>query len=188
MKGFSLIEILVVLSIASIAGTLLVSSLIQNNNLFLKQSTKISQGVNLNDTTSQISDSIKNASSIAATCPCPQVYTTNDQTIVAAIPSVNATGDILSNTFDYLVITRDSQNTAILRKIIYPNALSSRKSENQVLATTLSLVQFRYYDNNGNSVSPTAAGKINFTINVKPTNGLSSEQSSSSGQINLRND
>ncbi len=187
MKGFTLIEVLVAAATASVAGVLLITVLVQNNGLVYDQSAKVSQSLNLNDTTSQINDLVKNASAIVTTNLIGSpTYTTNAATLVLSLPSLDASGNIISDTFDYAVITKDS-DPQILKKIIFKAPASTRKVENKVLASKLDAVSFLYLDDNGNTVSPTAATKINYTINLKQRIGVGNEQSSTSGQINLRN-
>lgn len=187
MKGFTLIEVLVAAATAAVAGILLITVLVQNNGLVYDQSAKVSQTLSLNDAASNINDLIKNASAIVATnLVGSPTYTTSNTTLVLALPSLDSSGNIISDTFDYAVIARDP-SSQVLRKIIFKAPSSIRRVENIVLANKLDSVTFSFLDDNGNSVSPTAASKINYTINLKQKIGVGSEQSSASGQINLRN-
>lgn len=187
MRGFTLIEVLVAAATASVAGILLITVLVQNNGLVYDQSAKVSQSLNLNDAASNINDLVKNASAIAATNLIGSpTYTTNSSTLVLSLPSLDASGNIISDTFDYAVITKDT-NPQVLKKIVFKSPSSTRRVENIVLAGKLDSVVFSYLDDNGNTVSPTAATKVNYTINLKQKIGVGNEQSSASGEINLRN-
>lgn len=189
MKGLSLIEIIVTTTIAALIGTALVTFLMQSNGIFFNQNSKITQGVSLNTATSQITNSIKTASSIAAAYPqsSPQ-YTTNSSTLILSLPAIDAQSLVIDNVYDFIVITKDPQKPYILRKLVFPSVgQSSRKSENMVLATNLSSVTFLYYDNNGNTVAPTQAAKVNFTVNLNTKSGLDSQTGSASATVNLRN-
>lgn len=190
MKGLSLAEVLVVVSISAIVGVLLVSFVVQNNNLFISQTAKVSQGLSANQASSQISEAIKQASAVAAVClppSCSTEYISSLSVLVLTLPAINAAGDVIENIVDYLVISADSSNSRVLRKLVFPNSLSSRKAANQVLATKLLQLKFIYLDSSGNQVSPTSASRVNFTVNLLEKAGFSSEQSSASGQVNLRN-
>lgn len=186
--GFSLVETLIVTSIAAIVGVLVLMILVQNNGLFTLQQAKVEQGLNINDASYQIENSIKSASSVAASYTSGgTTYTSSLTTLVLSVPTVNASGSVLASTYDYIVITKDSQNQAILKKFYFPDIQSSHKSENMVLSTKLLLANFYYYNSLGTPVTPTSAVSVNFVITLKNQLGIKNEQSSASSQVNLRN-
>ena len=186
--GFTLVESLIGMSLAGIIGVLLISTLAQNNSLFSNQNANINQGILLNQSSSQINDLIRSASSVALNNPfgSPQ-YTSSAEVLVLALPSINSTGDVIDNIYDYAVITKDIDDPKILKEIIFPNTLSSRKSKNQILSTRLSNLAFQYYDDANNSVASNLATKINFVIFQSEKAGNSDVQSNVSGQVSLRN-
>lgn len=187
-RGFTLVEILAAISVTVIAGYLLLATLVQTNTNFLDQNSQIKEGLGLNDTTTIINESIKSAAAVAASSPTTPVYNSGATTLVLALPSIDASGNIIGGVFDYLVVTRDSSIPTILRQIIFPNLpQSSRKAQNRVLLTDLSLIHFTYLDSNGNGVTPSSAAKVNYVINVSERVGLSARASSASSEINLRN-
>lgn len=187
-NGFSLVEVLIAVTVSGLAGILIVALLVQNNGLFFQQSAKVSQGLRINDAASQVSELIKSSSSVSSTnlIGSPE-YSTGSDTLVLALPAFDSSGNLLTNVYDYGIITRDSQNLNLLRKIIFTDSASARKSENRVLATKLVRLTFVYFDDSGNVVSSTSATRINFTINLDEKAGYKTQQSSASGQINLRN-
>lgn len=187
MRGFTLIELLVSFSITIVAGALLVVILGQNNSIFLKQQSNVLQGVSLNEAGLLISDSIKQASSVAETSPTTPVYTTNINTLVLQVPSTDNSGNVIPNVFDYFVIAPDNLLPNILRLMVFPTSPSVRRSQDRVLLTTLSNIRFLYFNSAGVQVSPTSAEKINYTINLREKAGLVYQQSSASGEVNLRN-
>lgn len=188
--GFTLIEALIGVTISSIVGVLLISLLTQNNGLLTQQSAKVSQGTSLNDTETQISELIKSSSSVISSYPVisPQ-YMTGLTTLVLAIPALDSSGAAVDNVSDYVVITKDPSNSKLLRKMIFPdtNLPSTRKSQNQVLLTRLSLLEFTYLDNANQIVSPTSATKIKYVINQQENTGNGEIVTSANAQINLRN-
>lgn len=188
MKGMSLVEVIIASAIAGVIGVLLVGFLVQNNGIYFNQTSKISQGTSLNDSSSKIDSVIKNASSVALNYPIsnPQ-YTSDTSTLVLALPSIDSQSTIIENTFDYAVIAKDAQKPNVLRKQIFPNPSSSRKSENTVLSTTLSQITFLYYDSTGHIVSPTLATKVAYSINQNQKASFGNQTSSFSGQVNLKN-
>lgn len=185
----SLVELLIAVSISAVAIVILASMFVNNNSLFFQQSTKVSQGLSINDALTQISKDIRSAAFIAGsyTQSTPS-YTTGEETIVIAIPAIDSNGKNLVNVYDYIVITKDPSSQKILRRHLFPDAASSRSSSKSVLATNLSLIKFSYLDNNNVNVTPQNATKVLYTINFSEKAGLSIEESSRSGEINLRND
>lgn len=184
-KGFTLIEVLLITTIASIIGISLISTLVQSNRLYSQQSVKVSQGLNINDASSQISDIIRSSAGVTASY---STYTSSSTTLIVKLPSYDSSSNTIDNLFDYAVITIDPVKPMILKKLVIPNPQSKRLSENKVLASNLSKLQFYYYDNNGLIVAPIAASKINYVINLSQKAGTGSQQSSASGQVSLRND
>lgn len=186
--GFTLIEIIIASSIAVFAAIVLTSILIQSNGLYIRQNSKINQGVDLNFAASKINEAVKQAIFVATNYTSPQgtLYTTGANTLVLAIPAIDASQMVIEGTYDFVVITKDDQKP-VLRRQIFPAAGSFRKSENLVLTTNLSDVSFLYYDNTGSVVSPNSATRIKYTINLSQNAALSNQSGSITNQINLKN-
>src|SRR5579872_5427522 len=141
-SGFTLIELIIAISITVVAGSLLIVILGQNNNIFLQQESTINEGMSANNASLVISDAIKQAAAIAASSPTNPVYTTNINTIVLQLPSIDGSGNIISNSFDYIVIAPDNSKPAILRYQVFPTSPSVRASANRVLLTNLASLRF----------------------------------------------
>ncbi len=189
-KAFTLLEVLIVVLVSSIVGVLLIQSLIQNNGVFYQQSARISEGLNLNDATAQITQDIKSAASIAANYPAttPYQYSSSSNTLLLKIPSVDVSGNVIDQTYDYIVIASDLAKPNYLRRQIFVTSPSSRGTVNKVIINNFSKIIFYYYDVNGNITSPTQAVKINFVLNNVSQLGTNQQTSSSSGEVTLRND
>lgn len=187
-KGFTLLELVITLSIAAVAGVLLIQLLVQNNGLFFQQQATVSQGLNLNNAVSQISNDIRSSNGVVSGYPIisPTILS-SQSSLVISIPSIDPSGNVISNTYDYIVVGQDGQNSSLLREWLYSDPASSRTSKNRVLVKDLSLIRFYYMNSNGVVVSPTQASKINFVINISTKLGVSNQQSSSSAQVILRN-
>lgn len=189
-QGFTLIELLIALGITAIAGSLLIIILIQNNGLFISENTKISQGLSLNDAQSVIDDAIRTASSVSVTCPTPPCtgsFSSASNQIVLKVPSLDESGLVIKDVYDYIVIAPDFANAKILTKKVFPDTQSRRPSQTQVLTTSLSLIQFIYLNQTNGVVAPAQAEKVNFILNLANQVGLNQQISSSSGQVSLRN-
>jgi type II secretory pathway component PulJ len=186
--GFTLAEILIVLAASAIVGTILISILIQGSSLFSHQSTKVSQNLSLNSTSNQISQSIQFASSIASNYTNGGFsYTTSNKTLIAKIPSLDSSGNVIENKFDTLIIMPDPIKNNQLKKILFVDPLSYRKSENSVITTNLSYLEFIYLNDNGIQTSPQTATRVDFIVKVAEKAGQTVQESSVSGRINLKN-
>lgn len=189
MRGFSLVEILIGVSIASVAGVILISLLSQNSSLVSDQNVKINQGLEINTARPLIDETLKAGSSIVSQYPATgsPTYTTGTESIVLSVPSINAQGLTINNTYDYLVLFKDPDNPRVLKKKLIVDPLSTRSSEDRVLLTKLSSIQFTYLNSSGQEISPTQASKIRYIVNVTDLVATEEKMSSVSGTINLRN-
>lgn len=186
-SGFTLVEVLVAASITAVVGMLLVAIFTQTGQLFVSQSQKISQGLGLNDAIGEITDDLSNTASISLSYPSPSpLFTTSGTTIIFTVPSIDASGNIIANTFDHFVYTQDPSQPNILRKYIYKNAVSNRQDQNSVLLTDLSSLQFEYLDDNKVATTPVNAKWVNVIINLS-SSGLNPENSTARAQARLKN-
>ncbi len=186
--GFTLIEVLITLTIAAVAGGLIVQVVIQNNGLFYQETTKVSHGLTLNTAKHMLQNDLKTASSIASGYPVSAPnFITSSTLLVLQVPSVDSSGNIIENVYDYIVYSKDPNTPKIFRKNYYPDPASSKKSQNQVLLTELSFLEFTYLNQSGVVVSPAAASSVMFTLKVNTQVGLVKQEASTSGNISLRN-
>lgn len=189
-KGLTLLELLIVASVGAVAGFLLISSMIQSNDVFFRETGRVQEGLSLNDALTIVSKDIKSAAKISLSYPeSGQIqHQTSEEVLVLKIPSIDSEGAVLEGTYDYIVIYKDLTNPInFLRKVI-PTSPSQKGAQENVLLKNLKKVSFYYLDKNGNAVSPTQAEKINFFINTETKFGLNSQVSSASSEVNLRND
>lgn len=170
-KGLTLIEVLVAMGIATVAGVLLLVIIVNSAGLFTDQSSKVSAGLSVNDAFSQIKASIKQASAISDESGPNQ--------LVLRVLSIDSAGNIIENTYDDFIVMVDQKN---LHFKTTPHPLSFRKNGDSILANNVDNLNFQYF----NSVSPpaevipTSASKVRISLSVK-TNTATAE-------ANLRND
>lgn len=189
LKGLSLIEVLIVITIAALASGLIVNLMVSSSRLFVDQSAQISHGLSLNQAKLELTELIKSSSGVAAQYPAQgtPLYTTDANTLVIKLPGITSGGDVTDAFFDYAVIEADSAQPAILRKQIFKDSQSTRKAENKVLSTSLDSLVFNYLDLSNNITSPTQAVRVGFEIKLSTKSGFSENQNQGSGTINLKN-
>ena len=187
--GLTLVEAIIAVAIAAVLGILLPIIIVNSSNIFYKQTSKVSQGLGLNDALSKMKETIKESSSVAPAYPASgsPVYTSASQQIVLKIPSLDVSGNTISNTYDYFVFFLDADK---LRSKIFPDVSSTRKSGNQILATNVNTLSFKYYNSvtPPQEVLPTSATKVKITLSLRQKSGQEYEQNTATSEANLRND
>lgn len=187
-KGFTLIEVLVATAITTIAGSLLFVIMVNSLGLYSHQSSKVQTSLDINDALSYIRAGIKQASSIAVSyTDGGTTYTTGASQLVFKVASIDSSGSIVSDTYDFFVVFANNQ---VLRFKVFPGPGSARGSVDRVLSASLNSLTFQYL-NNANppvEVAPTAAKRIRISLSLKQKIGLSSEESIATTEANLRND
>lgn len=187
-KGLTLVEVLLAVGVGIIVSTLLLVIMVNSAGLFYKESSKLQEGLNTNDALARVRASIKESSSVAASYTSgTTTYTSSATQIVLKIPSVDSSGNIIANTFDYTIFFLEQ--TKFRYKLI-PNSQSSRKSQDQIFSTSVDNLTIKYLDsqNPPSEVAPTSAKKIKLALRLKQKNGQDIEQITATSEANLRND
>lgn len=183
-KGFSLVEVLISLFIAITSGILLMVIIVNSIGLFYSQSSKLEQGVGVNEVLSKVKETVREASSIAVSYSS---YTTSATQLVLKIPAINSLGDIIPSTFDHFIFHKDQDK---LRFKVFPDSLSSRKTQDQILSSNVLNLLFQYYNSQvpPQEVLPSSAVKVRITLTLKQKSGASFEQTIATSEASLRND
>lgn len=183
-----MVELLIVTSIIGVVGAILMNIMLFSNDIFVNQTIKVTQGLSLNQASLEITDSIKASAGIPNQYPPTGTaqYTTDANTLIIKIPAFNASGVVIDSVFDYIVIQADQDNPAILRKRIFPDNLSHRKSADKVLSTSLSDFVVNYLDSNDNPITPVQAARVKFAITLYESHGNQDNSSTVEGTVNLK--
>lgn len=188
MKGVTLVEALLTLGIAVVVGALLLVIIVNTSGLFYQQSSKLEQGLSLNDALSEIRKSIRTSQAVAATYPAAgsPTYTSGATQLVLKIPSIDSSGNIIS-TSDYFVFLKDTDK---LRFRTFPDSQSSRKAQDQIFTTKLDSLIFEYFDAQvpPQQVQPNLAVKIKISLSLRQKAGVGFETNVATAEANLRND
>ncbi len=188
-SGLTLVEVLIAMGISSVVGTLLLVIIVNSSGLFYQQSSKVSQGLTVNDALVTIRSNIKEAGSIAANYPQSgsPLYTSGPLQLVLKIPSIDVSGNIILSTFDYFVFFADQSK---LRLKTFPNGLSQRAALDQIFMTNLKNLNFKYLNSAvpPQEVTPEQALKIRVTITAEQKSGAGLESLTATSEAILRND
>ena len=189
-RAFSLIEIIIAMSIAVTAGTLLLKIMVDNSTLYTNQNAQVQQGLGLNDTLYKVRGRIKQAYGVALAYPeaCTDncLYTSGQDTLVLKIPTVDDSDNVLTATYDYYIYYIDSRR---FYEKARPNVNSSTNPYEQILAHEAESVSFNYLDALGVSVLPNLdlAQKVRVTLTLKRNVGVNPEASTATSEAALRN-
>lgn len=186
-RGFTLVEMLIVVVLAVTVSGALMAILINNSEVVYNQSSRVSQGLDLNDALANIKGYIYQASSVSSSYPetPPATYTSSQSQLVLKLASLDQNEEIIQGSYDYVIYSKDQDK---LRVLLEPNGLSSRDQINTILAKNVDQIIFDYLDSQGNPTSPTAAQKLKATIILKQKAGSKIETNIATGEANLRND
>lgn len=185
-KGFTLVETITTLGIATVVGTLLVIIIVNTGGLFYKQASKVEQGLSVNDALYKVQESIKASSGIAASfTSSSSTFTTGPGQLVLKIPSIDSSGNVITNTFDHFVFFLDQKK--LLFKV-FPDAASTRSPKDQIFSTNADTLIFNYFDSQNQEVTPNLAVKVRVTLGLKQKAGAGTEQNIATSEANLRND
>lgn len=187
-NGLTLIEVLIAMGIATVAGVLLLVIIVNSAGLFTQQSSKVQEGLNINDALATLRGDIKQASSVAVSYTSgPTTYISSASQLVLKVSSIDNSGNIIDNTFDFFVLYLD-QGSVHLK--IFPDATSSRKIADRILATSVDNLRFQYLSAASPPVEvpPVSAAKVRVTLTLNIRIGTNFEVSTATTEANLRND
>lgn len=189
MKGLTLLEVIIVMGISIVVGVLLVVITVNSLGLSYKESSKLSEGLSINETLSHIRQTIKESSGVSSSYTNSGIiYSSSATQIVFKIAAIDSSNNIISDTYDYFVYFQDLDK---LRFKTFPNALSSRKSSDRIFTNSLDNLSFQYLSSSNPplEVAPTAAVKVKITLKLKQKSGASNyETITTTSEANLRND
>jgi hypothetical protein len=165
-RGTTLVELLISIAVLVVVGFLVAAMYITTERV--RKSEATGSTVQLENIFGQqrLRDALNDAASIATTVTIGgTTYTTGAQTLIFKVPSIDAGGDIIANTWDTSVVTlTGTPPTAHLVLLVEPDAASSRASATKILATSVDDLRIRY-----DSVSGTSSTKVSVTLRTLQT-------------------
>ncbi len=140
-KGFSLIELLVIVAIASVLILSILSLYSIGQRYFLSGSARTDVLRNTRQVRNWISRDIKEGIQVL---PSWDVYTTSNTCLILQVPSLDSNGLIIDidNEFDYIIYRLNSEYPSRLERIIdAKDGVSSRADTSRVIATEVNSFQ-----------------------------------------------
>ena len=177
--GFTLVEVIIGMTVSVLVGGLLLSLLVNNARLSTEQSAKVTQGIDANETTVNIATYIKQAAGVDPA---------SDGThLVLKLPSIDSSGDFIANAYDLVSYLRDEDK---IRQKVIPNVspLSSRNALNRILAFNCTELIFEYFDALGSATVPSLATKVKVSVKLEQDTGSGLQTDIATTEAEFRND
>ena len=179
MKGFTLVELIIGMTVSVLVGGLLLSLLVSSARLSTQQSAKVTQGIDANETTVNIATYIKQAAGVDPT--------SDGIHLVLKLPSIDSSGDSITNAYDLVDYVKDGDK---IRLKVIPNVspVSSRNVEDRILAFNCTELIFEYFDALGSVVIPSLATKVGVSVKLEQDTGSGLQTDIATTEAELRND
>jgi len=142
-KGFSLVELLVIVAIGSFLVLAMLSLYVAGQRYFMNGSARSDVLRDNRQVLNWVSQDVKEGIQVL---PSWDVYTTSSSCLVLQVPSLDSNGLIIDidNEFDHIVYRLNSEYPNRLERIIDANdGLSSREDSTRVIATRANSFQLR---------------------------------------------
>lgn len=178
--GFTLLEAIVVIAISTVMLIVLVDLYRAYSRMYGYQKAAADTAGSATVIANELQEWVLQSKGILASgIFSGATYTTDSDTLVLSIPSVDSLGNTLTNTYDLVIFYTSGTN---VYRILSPNAASSRVANTKTLTTTLASLSFTY-----NNASIPLANLITTDIRMQSTEGASSAQYQLTQKLYLRN-
>ena len=141
--GFSIIELLISMASMSVIATVIVMVYVSSQRGFITGIARMDIDRNLRQANELLRKDIKSAVEITNYRTINGFnYMTFDWELILKIPSINAAGDTIADTFDYVVYHRNWMVPGQLERLVDADAASARTSHRKVIANSINNVLF----------------------------------------------
>ena len=179
-RGFTMIETLVVIFIVSIVMLGITSLFINFHNTYAIQNGIINSAYSASQFLNETGKLALQARSIVGTRIFGGIsYTTGTSTLILEIPSVDSSGDIVTNTYDYALIKLSGST---IQRTLEANGTSARVSGTKQLSEVVTELTFTY-----NNATPSQASRISIDVTTQTTVKQQIMQTHLTQQVYLRN-
>ena len=175
-RGFTLIEMLVVIALVAVVGIMVAEMFFGQHKLYQAQ---FSELIVLNDARSaldEIDNYVRGANHVLDVY---NTFTSDSDTLILQVQSIDATNQLVPGAYDVVVFYL--QAGGLYREVI-PNVASVRPATIKQLAGNVTALNFVYNDANFTLVS-----EVNTTLTATNTNPTQTRSATISSKSHLRN-
>jgi len=163
-RGFSIIEAIFASAILIFVLGAFVVLYTNFSKFYNRQQAEINIGNSARESVKELQSSILQADQIAASHTFSgTTYSTDQDTLVLEIPSIDGSGNIVSGKYDYIAFYLTGNN---LYRLIDADAASSRSSGQNKISDAVSALTFTY-----NNPNLTLASKVDVNLQMQTISG-----------------
>jgi type II secretory pathway pseudopilin PulG len=160
MRGFSTIEVVIVVAISAIVLLAVTEIYVTYNNSYIYQNARINDASSAARYLGEFSDLGLQADAVSASRTVSgTTYTTSSSTVVFELPAINSSGDVIANTYDYAIFYASSTGAY---RTLDSNGSSARVAGTKKFSDVLNNLTFTY-----DSGTPSSATTVTADITTK---------------------
>jgi prepilin-type N-terminal cleavage/methylation domain-containing protein len=175
-QGFTLIEIVIVIALVSVAGMILTEVFIGQNRLYRTETAELNI---TNDARASLDDLDNYLRQTTRTLSSYSTYSAGPQVLILQIQSVNASNQLIPGAYDNVVYYLSG--TDFYRQV-FPNAASNRAAQTKRLASNVAGLNFTY-----NNADYSLVTQVTTDITIQENAGIQTRAITLSSQAILRN-
>lgn len=180
-EGFTLVEILVVITIFAAVGIVITNLFIGHNNLYYFSSAEVNGDSQARLAMDRMVGMTREAESIVASrLFSGTVFSSGASTLVERLKTVNSSNDFVTGSYDYVVYYLDSLDPSKLMETVEAGPQSRRVSSTRLLANNVQNLNFVYTPSDLSSAKTITIGLL---IRSQLRNSTSTVDLSSSVKI-----
>ncbi len=159
-KGFTLIEVIIVIGIFSFLMVALLNLFEWHNKVYFQERAEVQTTDGTRQAFNSMTKYIAQASHILSSITFGSTnYTTDNHTLVLQLPAFDSNGNIISNGSDYVIYYLANNS---LYQLIQTNGSSARHAGTKLLSENVSSLSFTY-----NNASPAAADTVTVDLQTQ---------------------
>jgi prepilin-type N-terminal cleavage/methylation domain-containing protein len=175
-KGFTLIELIIVIALVSAGSFVITSMFISQNRLYRSQNAELDVTSQVRFALDDIDNYVRQATRVL---PTYSTYTTSSVVLVLEIQSVNASDQLVPGTYDYIVYYLSSGD---LMRQTFADPASTRASSTKQVGSGISNLDFTYNNSDLNLVT-----EVSTSITASEVAGSQTRSFSNDTKAKLRN-
>lgn len=163
-RGITLVEMLITLVILGMIVVVVASLFIGSGQFASDERARIDVGISASRTLGPLDEILREGKEVLASAIVNSTtYTSDHDTLVFSLPSINSGGATDAANSDTAVITVDTTNpdNTVLRLLIDPASGTYRPANQQVILENIKDVYFRYSND-----TPASAQSVNVTVQI----------------------
>lgn len=179
-RGFTLIESIIVIFLFALVMLAVTDMYISFNKSYSKQVASINTSLSAAALMDEVQRTTLQANAVVAShVYSGTTYTTSTTTLVLSLPSIDGSGNIVSNKYDYAIFYLAGSTTY---RILDTDASSARAPSSKKLSDVIGSLAYTY-----NNVTPSSSTMITIDATTTSTAEGQTFQKHLTQQVNLRN-